>query len=227
MLVQSFPAGPWQTNCYVAATGSGAECIIVDPGMGAAEGVRDLVREHRLRPVAILVTHGHIDHMWSVLPVAEGYDIPAVIHGDDRLLLSDPGAGISRETAAALPSMLGPGERFAEPSDVVEVVDGLRVVLGGLQIDIHHAPGHTPGSVMFEITSEVIFTGDVLFAGAIGRTDLPGGSAEDMARSLRDRVLPLSDELRLLPGHGPASTMKQERTSNPYLTRIASGLSLL
>ena len=227
MLVQSFPAGPWQTNCYVAATGVGAECIIVDPGMGAAEGVRDLVREYRLHPVAILVTHGHIDHMWSVLPVAEGYDIPAVIHGDDRLLLSDPGAGISRETAAALPSMLGPGERFAEPHEVVEVVDGLHVEMGGLQVDIHHAPGHTPGSVMFEITGEVIFTGDVLFAGAIGRTDLPGGSAEDMARSLRDRVLPLSDELQLLPGHGPASTMRQERASNPYLTRIASGVSLL
>jgi glyoxylase-like metal-dependent hydrolase (beta-lactamase superfamily II) len=80
---------------------------------------------------------------------------------------------------------------------------------------------------MFEIVGEVIFTGDVLFAGAIGRTDLPGGSAEDMARSLRDRVLPLSDELRLMPGHGPASTMKQERANNPYLTRLASGLSLL
>jgi glyoxylase-like metal-dependent hydrolase (beta-lactamase superfamily II) len=195
--------------------------------MGATEGVRTLVREHRLRPIAILVTHGHIDHMWSVLPVADGYGIPAVIHGNDRLLLSDPGAGISRETAAALPSMLAPGERFAEPSEVVEAVDGLHLDIGGLQIDIHHAPGHTPGSVMFEIVGDVIFTGDVLFAGAIGRTDLPGGSAEDMARSLRDRVLPLSDELRLMPGHGPASTMKQERANNPYLTRLASGLSLL
>lgn len=225
MFLRSFAAGPWQTNCYVAASAPGGECLIVDPGMGAAAGVRDVVAEHGLKPVAVLVTHGHVDHMWSVFPVASGYGIPAVIHGRDRALLADPSTAVTRETAAALPSMLGPGEVFAEPDDVLEVGHGLRLELAGLTIDVHHAPGHTAGSVMFECDGQRVFTGDVLFAGAIGRTDLPSGSADDMDASLRDRVLTLDDALEVLPGHGPATTIARERASNPYLLRVAAGLS--
>ena len=225
MFLRSFPAGPWQTNCYVAAAAPGTECVIVDPGMGAAQGVRDTVAEHGLRPVAVLVTHGHIDHMWSVFPLATGYGIPAVIHGSDRALLSNPGAGVSRETAAALPDMLGPGEIFAEPDDVLEAQHGLRLDLAGLAITVRHAPGHTAGSVMFECDGHSVFTGDVLFAGAIGRTDLPTGSPTDMDRSLRDQVLTLDDALVVLPGHGPHTTMATERATNPYLIRVAQGLS--
>ena len=102
MLIASFPAGPWGTNCYVVATGPGEECVVVDPGMDAAEGVAEVVREHGLRPAAVLVTHGHIDHMFSVAPVAGAYEAVAYVHPDDRHLLSDPFAGMSAESAQML-----------------------------------------------------------------------------------------------------------------------------
>ena len=121
MLIAGFPAGSWAANCYVVATGPGAECVVVDPGQDAAPGVAEIVREHRLKPVAVLLTHGHIDHMWSVTPVAGTYDATAWIHPADRHLLADPMAGISRETAAML---LGGRYEFVEPDDVAELADG-------------------------------------------------------------------------------------------------------
>lgn len=227
MLIRSFAAGPWQTNCYVVAPGPGAECVIVDPGMGASSGIAAVVADQKLKPVAVLVTHGHADHMWSVFPVASGYGIPALVHPTDRPLLADPGLAMSRETAAALPAMLGPGERFAEPDDVREVVDGMRVELAGITAVVRHAPGHTAGSVLFDMDGDTrtVLTGDVLFAGAIGRTDLPTGSPADMDDSLRRVILPLPDDALILPGHGQATRMDTERATNPYLLRVAQGLS--
>lgn len=227
MRIDSFAAGPWQTNCYVVSSGPRSECVIIDPGMGAAAGVRGIIDEHRLRPVAVMVTHGHADHMWSVFPLASGYGIPALIHGADRRLLADPAQAMSRETAAALPSMLGPGETFAEPEDVREVMSGMTLDFAGMTFTVHHAPGHTAGSVIFATMGDqpTVLSGDVLFAGAIGRTDLPTGSPTQMDESLRTVVLPLPDETLVLPGHGPATRMGVERETNPYLLRIAQGLS--
>jgi glyoxylase-like metal-dependent hydrolase (beta-lactamase superfamily II) len=223
VLVAAFPAGPWGTNCYVAATGPGEECIIVDPGVGAGDGVAEVVREHRLNPVAILVTHGHLDHMFSVTPLAGTYEATAWIHPDDRHLLANPLAGMSIDTRQMLASgMFGDRVDFAEPDDVREMVDGSTIDVAGLTIAVDHAPGHTAGSVMFRTPysddiSEICFTGDVLFAGAIGRTDLPGGDHAAMLRSLRDKVLPLADDVVILPGHGEQSSMGRERAYNPYL----------
>jgi glyoxylase-like metal-dependent hydrolase (beta-lactamase superfamily II) len=231
MQIYSFTAGPWQTNCYIVAPSDGSECLIIDPGMKAASQVRDVVAEHKLKPVAVLVTHGHIDHMWSVFPVASGYGVPALIHGSDRHLLADPGFAISAETRAALPTMMGSEDVFAEPEDVREVTDNMSLAIAGFDITIRHAPGHTAGSVLFDFdgsnkdSQRNIFTGDVLFAGAIGRTDLPSGSPEEMNASLRNVVLSLEDNSRILPGHGPSSFMNIERETNPYLLRIAQGLS--
>lgn len=231
MQIFSFPAGPWQTNCYIVAPSDGSECLIIDPGMKAAAQVREVVTEHKLKPVAVLVTHGHIDHMWSVFPVASGYGIPALVHGNDRHLLADPGFAISAETRAALPTMMDKDEIFAEPDDVLEVTDNMNLSIAGFDVTIRHAPGHTAGSVLFDFASDSteeqrnIFTGDVLFAGAIGRTDLPSGSPEEMNESLRNVVLRLDDNSRILPGHGPSSFMNIERKTNPYLLRIAQGLS--
>ena len=229
MLIQSFPAGPWQTNCYVIAPGRGQECIIIDPGHHATAGVSELVRENNLKPIAVLVTHGHLDHMWSVLPVANGYDIPALIHGDDRHLLADPISGLSAQTKSMLPQLLNSDDFFAEPSEVREVTHQQSISIAGIDIRVLHAPGHTQGSAMFECSisgdSAInVFTGDVLFAGAIGRTDLTGGSPEAMNVSLRDVVLPLDDASAIWPGHGPSSTMARERVTNEYLLRIAQGL---
>jgi hydroxyacylglutathione hydrolase len=220
VLIAGFPAGPWGTNCYVAATGPGSECVVVDPGKDAAEGVAQVVREHRLKPVAVLVTHGHVDHMWCVAPVAGTYDATAWIHPRDRHLLADPMAGISPETAQMV---LGSGYEFAEPDDVQELADLQELELAGLRFVVDHTPGHTAGSVTFrspydrEDVSEVMFSGDLLFAGSIGRTDLPGGDHPTMLRSLADKVLPLADDIVVLPGHGEQTTIGRERATNPFL----------
>ncbi|HET7684205.1 MAG TPA: MBL fold metallo-hydrolase [Marmoricola sp.] len=227
MLIAGFPAGPWGTNCYVVATGPGTECVVIDPGKDAAPGVEQVISEHRLKPVAVLVTHGHIDHMWCVAPVAGSYDATAYIHPEDRHLLSDPMAGMSPETAGML---LGGKHTFAEPDDVAEVDDGRTLELAGLELLVDHTPGHTRGSITFrtpypstgsgqatEEIAEVMFSGDLLFAGSIGRTDLPGGDHPTMLRSLRDKVLPLPDNIAVLPGHGDQTSIGRERATNPFL----------
>jgi glyoxylase-like metal-dependent hydrolase (beta-lactamase superfamily II) len=221
VLIAGFPAGAWGTNCYVVATGKGAECIVVDPGQDAAKGVDEVVRENRLKPVAVLLTHGHIDHMWSVLPVCGTYDSTAYIHPDDRHLLADPTAGLSPETAQML---LGGDYVFAEPDDVAELTDGSQLELAGLQFTVDHTPGHTRGSVTFtapydgpEDVAAVLFSGDVLFAGSIGRTDLPGGDHPVMLHTLATKILPMRDEIVVLPGHGGQTTIGREKATNPYL----------
>ncbi|UUW88319.1 MBL fold metallo-hydrolase [Pimelobacter simplex] len=223
MLIAAFPAGPWGTNCYVAATAPGAECVVIDPGKDAAAGVAEVVREHRLKPVAVLLTHGHIDHMWSVTPVAGAYDATAWIHPGDRHLLTDPMAGISPESASML---LGGDYEFTEPDDVAELADGAALELAGLSFVVDHTPGHTAGSVTFRTPwdqpdgppiSEVMFSGDLLFQGSIGRTDLPGGDHAAMLRSLSAKVLPLADDIVVLPGHGEQTSIGRERATNPFL----------
>jgi len=223
VLIAGFPAGPWGTNCYVLATGPGTECVVVDPGKDAAEGVAEVVREHRLKPVSVLVTHGHVDHMWCVAPVAGTYDATAYVHPRDRHLLADPTAGMSPETAAML---LGGGYEFAEPDDVAELADLDTLELAGLSLTVDHTPGHTEGSVTFRTpygeqgVSELLLSGDLLFAGSIGRTDLPGGDHPTMLRSLRDKVLPLADDIVVLPGHGEQTSIGRERATNPFLVDL-------
>ena len=221
MFIAGFPAGPWGTNCYVVATQPGAECVVVDPGKDAADGVAEVVREHRLKPVSVLVTHGHVDHMWCVAPVAGTYDATAYIHPRDRHLLTDPMAGMSPETSRML---LGTGHEWAEPDDVRELADLQEIELAGVRFTVDHTPGHTEGSVTFRTpypdqaeVSEVMFSGDLLFAGSIGRTDLPGGDHPTMLRSLTDKVLPLADDIVVLPGHGEQTSIGRERATNPYL----------
>jgi glyoxylase-like metal-dependent hydrolase (beta-lactamase superfamily II) len=227
MLIKSFPAGPWQTNCYVIAPGPNSECLIIDPGMKAAAGIKELLKEHNLKPIAAMLTHGHIDHMWSIFPIANGYGIPAFVHGSDRYLINDPTQAMSIETQNSLISMMDSDDVFAEPDDLREIADNMTLELAGFDIKIRHAPGHTQGSVLFDFQHDrpQVFTGDVLFAGAIGRTDLPGGSPAQMDESLRDVVLKLDDAAMVYPGHGPASDMETERKTNQYLLRVASGQS--
>lgn len=226
MLIKSFVAGPWQTNCYVVAPQANSECVIIDPGQNALSGIKSLILEEKLKPVAVLVTHGHLDHMWSVFPVAQGYEIPAFVHNLDRHLLADPAAGLSAQTRAMLPQMLGKDDVFAEPSAVIEVTDNLSVNIAGLEFGIRHTPGHTAGSVIFSALGPQIsiFTGDTLFAGAIGRTDLPGSSPEAMNRTLRDIICKLPEDALVFPGHGPATRMETELNSNHYLLRAKQGL---
>ncbi|MEV0588954.1 MBL fold metallo-hydrolase [Nonomuraea sp. NPDC050310] len=214
MLIAGFPAGAFQTNCYVVAPGAGEECVIVDPGQDAVDGVEELLREHRLKPVAVVLTHGHLDHVWSVGPVCGARDIPAWIHPDDREMLSDPAKGIGMPIFGDL--------KLSEPDDVRTLADGAVLELAGLELLVDHTPGHTRGSVSFRMPGEqIMFSGDLLFAGSIGRTDLPGGDYPTILRSLAAKVLPLPDETVVLPGHGPQTTVGTERATNPYLREAA------
>jgi glyoxylase-like metal-dependent hydrolase (beta-lactamase superfamily II) len=228
VLVVGFPALAFGTNCFVLAPSSGEECVVVDPGIGVAEQLDAVLREHRLQPVAVLLTHGHLDHTFSVAPVCATRGISAYVHPADEAMLADPALGLSAETANMLAAS---GLHYVEPEDVLPLDDTAPITLAGLTFTVDHAPGHTPGSVLFRLPdipagedptySGTVLSGDVLFAGSIGRTDLPGGSTEAMMRSLATKVLPLDDDALVLPGHGPATTIGQERATNPYLREAA------
>ena len=216
MLVDSFAAPMYATNCWIIAPQAGSECVVIDPGMpDVSATLNDLLAKHSLKPVAIIATHGHLDHTFSIQPIADGYQIPAYIHSLDRVALAHPEKIHGPEFVATLSSM-----EFAEPADVRELRNGEIVELVGMKFKALHSPGHTAGSLMFEIDDELLVSGDVLFAGSIGRTDLPSGSAKDMEQTLRKKILPLGDHLRVLPGHGEETTIAAEKRSNPYLTKL-------
>jgi hydroxyacylglutathione hydrolase len=217
VLIAGFPAGSFATNCYVVAPGPGEECVIIDPGQDAEPGIAEILHEHRLKPVAVVLTHGHIDHIWSVAPVCGARDIPAYIHPSDRALLSDPARGLSLQTGQ---QFFG-GLAFTEPDEVAELADGMTLRLAGVELLVDHAPGHTPGSVTFRPGPDVLFSGDLLFAGSIGRTDLPGGDYPTILDSLARVCLALPDETQVLPGHGEQTTIGAERAGNPYLAGLA------
>lgn len=220
MLINGFPAGPWGTNCWIIATSAGQECIVVDPGHGSGPVIREVVEEHRLRPAAVVLTHGHIDHVWSVTPVARASGAPAYIHTADVHRLRDPiGTSFSNGREALLAMTEGELE-LTEPDDVRELVDGQGLEVAGIALMVHHAPGHTEGSAVFTFDdggNPTLLSGDVLFAGSIGRTDLPGGDHAAMLTTLRTVILPMPDPVRVLPGHGPDTTIGAERATNPFL----------
>ena len=234
VLTIGFPAVVAGTNCYILAPAEGEECLIVDPGVGVTGQLAELLREHRLRPAAVLLTHGHFDHVYSVTPVCGSAGVPAYIHGDDRYRLKDPLSSVGPELIAMFEQQFGQKAGWQEPADVLNLIDGQELRLAGLELRVMHAPGHTEGSVMFALPEvpdgitdqasgrSTVLSGDVLFAGSIGRTDLQGGDGAAMNRSLRDVVLPLADDVLILPGHGPGTTMHRERATNPYLQGLVS-----
>lgn len=226
MLVTGFEAQAFGTNCYVVATAPGEQCLIVDPGIGVLDQLDEVIAEHRLFPAAVLLTHGHLDHSFSVAPVCGARGIPAYVHPADTEMLADPAKGLG----VGLDQLFGGRLTYTEPDDVALLTDGETMVLAGLEVTVDHAPGHTGGSVLFRLpgagasfdADQVCLSGDVLFAGSIGRTDLPGGSTPTMMTSLRDKILPLADDTVVLPGHGPATTIGRERATNPYLRELVA-----
>ncbi len=219
MLVAAIPAEAFGTNCYVVATAAGEQCVVIDPGIGVVDRLAEVFAEHRLQPAAVVLTHGHLDHTFSAAPVCGARGITAYVHPDDRYLLADPAKALSID----LTQLFGGRLPYSEPDDVALLPDGAAIQLAGLELTIDHAPGHTRGSVLIRIPGDegpLCFSGDVLFAGSIGRTDLPGGDHAAMLASLRDKVLPLADETVVLPGHGPLTTIGRERGSNPFLLDV-------
>ena len=216
MLVAGFPAEMFATNCWVVAPGAGQECVVVDPGVGVQDRLAEVLREHRLRPVAVLLTHGHLDHTYSVTPVCGARGIPAYVHTADRYRLADPVSLLGPELRAALDGVL----TWTEPDDVLTMTDGTELSLGGLRITVDHAPGHTEGSVMFRLPGDgdeppACVSGDVLFAGRSAAPTCPAATTQPWSESLRTKVLPLPDETVVLPGHGETTTHRPRAGDEP------------
>jgi hydroxyacylglutathione hydrolase len=206
MFLEVFADNPFATNCWLLALEGKEEAVVVDPGF-SPDRVHDLLRAAGKRPVAVIATHGHFDHIGSAAPFC-GDDVPFHIHEEDSLALFDPMTwGSSFPVPASAPAIV---RTFAE---------GEVLRLAGLSLEVLHTPGHTPGSSCFK-AEELLFSGDLVFRGAIGRYDFPNSSAQDMFASLR-RFLTLPDELDVYPGHGEATTVGLERAANPFLRQLA------
>ena len=211
MLVDSRPLWVAQTNCYVVASGPGGAAIVVDAPPDD-EGIAALLRRHDLTVTALLLTHGHIDHMGGAGAVQRRTSAAVHVHPDDDYLTLDP--------ARQLQNLFGGGGAgdWAPPEVRTDLVDGEVLAFNGIELEVRHTPGHTPGHCCFySADEEVLFSGDQLFARSVGRTDLPGGSWEALLDSMKRRVLDLDDSVRVLPGHGPETTIGAERRLNPFL----------
>jgi len=180
-------------------------------------GLKAIFNKFNLKPIATLITHGHLDHTFSVLPFSQEYGVPTYIQSRDRRLLANPYLALgAQSTTQSLMQQFGLSE-FSEPADLREFAGGESFDLAGFTIKTIHAPGHTAGSAMFVVNDEYLISGDVLFHNGIGRTDLPTGSQSVMATTLAEKILSLDDALNVLPGHGPVTTIGRERKQSPYL----------
>lgn len=219
MLIDRLTVSPWQANCYlVRASDHASECIVVDPGLLGEEAVVGEVERLGLAPVALVGTHGHIDHVGDAHKLAERYEVPLWLSEPDQPLLTRPGLALSPNSAKFLPQMLGGTDELPPVRELVTLADEQEI--GAFRVRTMSAPGHTKGSTLLDVTAgdqRVVFTGDVLFAGTIGRTDFPGGSMTEMRESLRRIKAGFDGALTLLPGHGAETTLDAELVGNPYL----------
>ncbi len=226
MFIRQLPLWIAQTNCWIVSRSpSDSECVLVDVPPSPDEILQVLVA-NGLRPVAILATHGHIDHIGGVASVsrsrqASDSDLPVYINSRDLHMLADP-IGTSGMLAQELTKT---GIDLRSPELIYDLEDGDRFSGSGMVFETLHTPGHTEGSVCLlvndsETTETLLFSGDHLFKGSIGRTDLPGGSFEQLVESMRSKILPLDDDIFVLPGHGETTTIGAERTRNPFLAQM-------
>lgn len=209
--VTTLTVGAFQSNCHLVRTMDSRSVLVVDPGADA-ERIADQIELSGLVPEAILLTHAHLDHMGAVGPLVERYGVPVWLHPDDLPLYeAAPGQ------AAAFGLRMDPQPR---PDRAFE--DGQTLELASLRLEVRHAPGHSPGGVVL-VGPGIAFVGDCVFAGSIGRTDLPGGDTKALLRSIRSRILTLPPDTVLHTGHGPATTVGRESRSNPFLSGSWSG----
>lgn len=208
MILETVIVGALQANCYVLGCERTRQAVVIDPGDNAAT-IMAVLRRHNLQPVRLLATHAHFDHLLAARPLQEATGAHLYLHPADRPLL----AAMQRTALAWL--MRNPG---APPRLVDDLVSGEVIQVGDVALEVRPTPGHSPGGVTFvDHAGRRAFTGDALFAGSIGRDDLPGGDFETLLAAIREQILSLPDDYAVLPGHGPASTVGEERRSNPFL----------
>lgn len=222
-MIEGVPLWLASTNAwFVAPDGAGGECVLIDAPPDP-RAILDRLAHHRLKLVALISTHGHVDHIGGVGEVirAQVHDVPVHIHDDDRHMLLDPvgsSGGFGR---------MMQGVDTSPPEVVYGLDDGQKVSGAGMTFTAIHTPGHTQGSVclLLEVEGErpILFSGDHLFRGSIGRTDLPGGSFEQLMESMTEKILPMSDDVAVLPGHGETTSIGLERRTNPFLLELLRG----
>jgi hydroxyacylglutathione hydrolase len=228
------PLGRWQTNCYVIGDRARGAAVVVDPGEHGETEVPGLLSAAGVRCEAILLTHGHLDHLWAVPGLARELDVPVLLHPDDRWLWDDPAAAFGAP-AALLATQLGMAPWDPPTEHLQDVREGQTLSFAGVRFEVRHNPGHTPGHVTYlgrdlaeapvtfalgeadRASDDILFSGDLIFAGSVGRTDFPRGSTEQLLSSLATTVLPLEDDTLILSGHGPDTTVGRERATNPFL----------
>lgn len=232
-VLEAAALGAWATNCAVLGDRSTGEAVIVDPGQHGEQAVPLLLERVGLTASAILLTHAHLDHLWAAPALARALDVPVHLHPDDGWLWTRPEDAFGPQ-GASLAAGYGFTDWDVAGVDLRPLSDGQRLELAGLRIDVHHTPGHTPGHVVFttddlagatlrldervlEAPGSVLLAGDLLFAGSIGRTDLAGGDPAAMARSLAACMAGCTDATLVIPGHGDATTIGVERSTNPFL----------
>lgn len=227
------PLGRWQTNCYLIGDRDTGRAVIIDPGEGATKVVNDLLSSLELTLDGILLTHGHIDHLWSIPELARQHETPVLLHPLDRWLFDNPAATFGGEAEVLIEQF---GLDWDPPTAYLrDINDHDTLHIANTSFRVAHTPGHTPGSVTFliddtaatpltfalagvdETPEKVLFSGDLLFQGSVGRTDFPRGSTEDLLEAIATRVMTLPDDTLVLAGHGPDTTVGEERATNPFL----------
>jgi hydroxyacylglutathione hydrolase len=222
--IEGMTLGMWQANCYILGDVELGTAVVVDPGQDGAPIVAERLEHRGVTLEAVLLTHGHLDHIWSVPELAREFDVPVLLHTDDRYLWDDPAAAFGNLPPGALESQFGLA--WDPPTDALETFsDGTSFSFAGIGLEARHTPGHTPGSSVFLLTDTgsddpLLLSGDLIFAGSVGRTDFPRGSWEQQMASIRDVVLPLDDRTLILSGHGPETTVGAERATNPFIADL-------
>jgi glyoxylase-like metal-dependent hydrolase (beta-lactamase superfamily II) len=208
MKIEHLTLGAYETNCYILRDGEAArDCLVIDPGLDAGRLI-GFLEERDLNPVAVALTHGHIDHIAGVAAMRDTFpDVKVCIHELDAEMLCEPHANLSAMSGMAFST---------QPQDVT-LQDGDVIEQAGVKLLVLHTPGHTPGGIcLYSQDDGVAFVGDTLFAGSIGRTDFPRGSMSQLLNSVRGKLFTLPDETKVYPGHGPTTTIAHEKNHNPF-----------
>ena len=200
--------GEYETNCYVLRNNDAAQdCLVIDPGLEADELI-EFLDEQKLNPVAVVLTHGHIDHIAGVAALRSRFpEIKVYIHNLDAEMLTEPNINLSAMTGSA----------FVTEAEDISLKERDIIDLAGVKLLVLHTPGHTPGGIsLYSKEDRVVFVGDTLFADSVGRADFPGGSMSQLLRSVREKLFTLPEETQVYPGHGPETTIAAEKTHNPF-----------